>query len=144
MKRILIINGPNLQLLGKREPDIYGKETLEGIVATVVKRGEELGARVDSFQCNTEDVIATKIGEAIGAYDGIIINPAAYTHTSIVIRDAIAATGIPTIEVHLSNVFKREDFRHVSMTAPVCVGQIAGLGGYGYVLALEALMGMQR
>ena len=140
MKKILIINGPNLQLLGKREPDIYGNETLDTIVAAVVKRGQELGVQVDCFQSNTEDAIASTIGSAIGKYNGIIINPAAYTHTSIVIRDAIAATGIPTIEVHLSNIFKREEFRHTSMTAPVCVGQITGLGGFGYVLALEALI----
>jgi len=140
VKRILIVNGPNLQLLGKREPGIYGAETLDAVIAAAVERGREMGVHVDAVQSNTEDVIATKLGDAIGVYDGIIINPAAYTHTSIVIRDAIAATGLPTVEVHLSNIFKREEFRHTSMTAPVCIGQITGLGGFGYVLALEALV----
>ena len=129
MKKILIINGPNLQLLGKREPGIYGRGTLEDIVAAVAERGRELGAQVDSFQSNTED--------AIGKYDSIIINPAAYTHTSIVIRDAIAATGIPTIEVHLSDPDTREDFRRISFIRAACFASIKGRGFNSYLDALR-------
>ncbi len=137
--KILVLNGPNLHLLGTREPDVYGLETLDGILARVEARARELDATVESFQSNEEGALVTRIGNSRGHYDGLIVNPAAYTHTSVALRDAIAACGLPCIEVHLSNPLAREDFRHVSLTAPVCTGQISGLGGYGYVLALEAL-----
>lgn len=140
MKKFLIVNGPNLQLLGKREPAIYGSDTLEAILARVKARAEKLGVVIETFQSNVEGELVTAIGNAMGRMDGIIINPAAYTHTSVAVRDAIAATGLPVIEVHLSNVHKRESFRQVSLTAGVCLGQIMGFGGFGYELALEALV----
>lgn len=137
--KILVLNGPNLHLLGNREPDVYGDTGLDRIMERVVARGKTLGVEVDAFQSNEEGVLVTRIGESMGRYDGLIINPAAYTHTSVALRDAIRASGLPCIEVHLSNTLAREPFRHVSLTAPVCVGQITGLGGQGYILALEAL-----
>jgi 3-dehydroquinate dehydratase-2 len=139
--KILVLNGPNLKLLGKREPSIYGRITLDDILADVVKRGKELGAQVDVFQSNDEGALVTKIGDAMGRYDGMIINPAAYTHTSVALRDAIQAVKIPCVEVHLSNIHAREDFRHKSLTAGVCVGQISGFGGNSYILGLEAVVG---
>lgn len=138
--KILIVNGPNLGLLGRREPSVYGHETLDAIVAAVVLRARELGAEGEAFQSDSEGALVARIGAALGVFDGIVINPAAYTHTSVALRDALAATGLPVVEVHLSNVYKREEFRHKSLTAPVCLGQIAGFGGYGYVLAVEALV----
>jgi 3-dehydroquinate dehydratase-2 len=138
--KILIVNGPNLGLLGRREPDVYGRDTLESIVAAALLRAKELGADGEAFQSDGEGALVARIGSAMGTYHGIIINPAAYTHTSVAIRDAIAATGLPAVEVHLSNVYKREEFRHKSLTAPVCIGQITGFGGFGYVLAVEALV----
>ncbi len=136
---ILVLNGPNLHLLGNREPDIYGDAGLDRIMERVVAHGKKLGVEVDAFQSNEEGVLVTRIGESEGRYDGLIVNPAAYTHTSVALRDAIRACGLPCIEVHLSNTLAREPFRHVSLTAPVCIGQITGLGGHGYVLALDAL-----
>ena len=141
MKKILLINGPNLQLLGVREPDIYGRATLPEIVAALRRRAGELGAELTDFQSNSEGAIVDRIGEALtDGTDGIIINPAAYTHTSIAIRDALAAVRIPAVEVHLSNIVSREEFRNRSMTAPVCRGIIAGFGAEGYFLALSALL----
>ena len=138
--KILLINGPNLQLLGMREPGIYGGDTLTEIVGRVRSLGTELGAEVVDFQSNHEGDIVDRIGNAkTDGFDGIIINPAAYTHTSVVIRDAIAAVALPAVEVHISNVNSREDFRHVSYTAPVCIGVIAGFGVNSYLLALRAL-----
>ena len=138
--KILLINGPNLQLLGMREPGIYGGDTLTEIVGLVRSLGTELGAEVVDFQSNHEGDIVDRIGNAkTDGFDGIIINPAAYTHTSVVIRDAIAAVALPAVEVHISNVNSREDFRHVSYTAPVCIGVIAGFGANSYLLALRAL-----
>lgn len=139
--KVLVVNGPNLALLGTREPGVYGTETLDGILARVKEAAARLGAQVDAFQSDVEGELVHAVGAARGVYDGIIINPAAYTHTSVAIRDAIAASGLPTIEVHLSNVHKREVFRHESLTVPVCVGQVMGFGGTGYVLALEGLVG---
>ncbi len=139
---ILVIHGPNLDLLGKREPGIYGNQTLPDIDASLRVRARELGGLVDIFQSPHEGEIVERIGEALGQYDGIIINPAGYTHTSIAIRDAIAAVGIPTIEVHLSNIHAREEFRKHSFIAPVCIGQISGFGPKSYFLALNALVGI--
>jgi 3-dehydroquinate dehydratase-2 len=139
--KVLIVNGPNLALLGTREPGIYGMETLAGIVARVKEHAQKADVQVDSFQSDVEGELVHAIGAARGVYDGIIINPAAYTHTSVAIRDAIAASGLPAVEVHLSNVHKREAFRHESLTVQVCVGQVMGFGGAGYVLALEGLLG---
>lgn len=139
--KITVINGPNLNLLGKREPGIYGATTLADINENLVKVAETLGVTLEFFQSNHEGSIVDAIQQTMGNCDGIIINPAAYTHTSVAIRDAIAAVGIPTVEVHLSNVYSREEFRHKSLTAPVVLGQIAGFGAAGYELALIGLVG---
>ena len=139
MKKILLLNGPNLALLGTREPEIYGRTTLADIVAQVVEAAREKGIAVDAFQSDVEGELVAAIGRARGAYDGIILNPAAYTHTSVALHDAIKASGVPTVEVHLSNVYAREGYRHESLTAGVCAGQICGFGPAGYLLALEAL-----
>jgi len=138
--KIIVINGPNLNLLGQREPDVYGVETLADIENLLLQAAGKLDVAVDTFQSNEEGVLVTEIGNAMGTYDGIIINPAAYTHTSVALRDAIKACGVPTVEVHISNTHSREEFRHKSLTAPVCVGQIMGFGGKGYVLALIGLV----
>ena len=138
--KILVLNGPNLNLLGRREPGIYGREDLEAIIERVRARAGELGVEVDAAQSNDEGALVSTIGEAPGRYDGIIFNPAAYTHTSVALRDALLAAGVPCVEVHLSNTHAREEFRHRSLTAAACVGQIMGFGGQGYVLALEALV----
>lgn len=140
VKKILVLNGPNLNLLGLREPGIYGSETLDGINAALLSLAGELSCEVDFLQSNSEGALVDAIQQSSGRVDGIIINPAAYTHTSVAIRDAIAAVGLPVIEVHLSNVYKREEFRHKSLIAPVAVGQIAGLGADGYLLALRGMV----
>ena len=138
--KILLLNGPNLQLLGSREPDIYGKTTLATIVADVTALGEKLGIEVEAFQSNSEGELVTVIGNAgVNGFSGIIINPAAYTHTSVAIRDAISAVALPAVEVHLSNINSRESFRHESLTAPVCIGSVAGFGAFSYQMALLAL-----
>ncbi|MCR5261494.1 MAG: type II 3-dehydroquinate dehydratase [Candidatus Gastranaerophilales bacterium] len=137
--KILCINGPNLNLLGTREPDKYGTATLYDIEKQLMKEAAKLRIVVDVVQSNVEGEIVTTIQEAMGKYDGIIINPAAYTHTSIAIRDAILAVQIPTVEIHLSNVHAREEFRRFSYTAPVCIGQITGFGKFGYTMALQAI-----
>jgi 3-dehydroquinate dehydratase-2 len=137
MKKVLIINGPNLNLLGTREPEIYGKTTLKDIETELKNKAEKLNVEIECFQSNHEGEIVDKICGAKGKFDAVIINPAAYTHTSVAIRDAFAAVDIPAIEVHISNVYSREEFRHNSLIAPVVVGQIAGLGIQGYLLALE-------
>jgi len=136
--KILFLNGPNLNLLGKREPDVYGHATLADIEAQVRKRAKDLGVEVDFRQSNVEGELVDWIQEAKGTFDVIVLNAAAYTHTSIALRDAIAAVGIPTIEIHLSNVHAREKFRQKSLIAPVCCGQITGFGQKSYILALEA------
>jgi 3-dehydroquinate dehydratase-2 len=135
---VLILHGPNLNLLGTREPEIYGKTTLREINQRLVGLGRELGVKVETFQSNGEGAIVDRIQEARGRIDVLIINPAAYTHTSIAIRDAIAALDAPVIEVHLSNVYKREPFRHHSTIADVAEGRIMGFGVESYVLALRA------
>ena len=138
--KILLVNGPNLKLLGTREPSVYGHETLEQIVTHVKAAAAAKGVTLDAVQSDVEGELVRAIGAALGAADGLIVNPAAYTHTSVAIRDAIAATGLPCVEVHLSNIYRREDFRHQSLTAPACLGVISGLGALGYELALEALV----
>jgi 3-dehydroquinate dehydratase-2 len=142
--KILLVNGPNLKLLGTREPSIYGTETLDQIVEKTTQYAASKNVQVDAFQSDIEGDIVHAIGGARGVYAGIIINPAAYTHTSVAIRDAIAACGLPVVEVHLSNTHKREAFRHTSLTAPVCVGQIMGFGAVGYVLAVDALLSVVK
>jgi len=139
--KILVINGPNLNLLGKREPGIYGSQTLELINSTLSEYASGLGVALSFFQSNSEGEIVDAIQGAAEEYAGIIINPAAYTHTSVAIRDAISAVAIPAVEVHLSNVYSREEFRHKSLIAPVVLGQIAGFGPLGYKLALKGLIG---
>ncbi len=135
---ILFLNGPNLNLLGQREPEIYGHTTLADIEATVRERGAELKVQIEFRQSNLEGELVNWIQQAKGKFDVIVINAAAYTHTSIALRDAIAAGGVPTIEIHLSNVHAREEFRHKSLIAPVCRGQITGFGQKSYILGLEA------
>ncbi len=139
---VLVIHGPNLNMLGKREPEIYGPATLDEINANLKKLGERLGLVVETFQSNYEGAMVEKIQEAGNLCKGIIINPAAYTHTSIAIRDALLLTDMPVIEIHLSNIYKRETFRHKSMIADIVTAQIAGFGAGGYIMALEALAGM--
>lgn len=144
MKKILIINGPNLNMLGVREPGVYGTENLETLYEKIRKKAELLKCSVEFFQSNSEGAIIDAIHSAFGRCDGIVINPGAYTHYSYAVRDAVASVNIPTVEVHISNVHKREEFRHKSVTAPVCVGQICGLGTNGYLYALEELVNGQK
>ncbi len=136
--KILFLNGPNLNLLGQREPEVYGRETLADIEAAVRERARQLKANIDFRQSNVEGELVDWIQQAKGKFDVIVLNAAAYTHTSIALRDAIAAVGVPTIEIHLSNVHAREKFRQKSLIAPVCCGQIAGFGINSYILATEA------
>jgi 3-dehydroquinate dehydratase-2 len=140
MKKVLVIHGPNLGLLGERETDVYGKTTLEEINQMIKVRAGQLGLNVDIFQSDHEGEIVAKIGKlAKEGFHFLIINPAAYTHTSVAIRDAVSAVKIPAIEVHLSNIHAREEFRQRSYVAPVAVGQISGFGPNSYVLAIEAV-----
>ncbi len=140
MPRILVIHGPNLNLLGKREPEIYGKVSLTQINKALKELAKEKNIEIDIVQTNHEGEIVELIGKARRHFDGIVINPAAYTHTSIAIRDAIQATKIPTVEVHISNIYAREDFRHTSLIAPVVKGQVTGFGLHSYLLGLEAIL----
>ncbi len=139
--KILIINGPNLNFLGKREPDIYGSNTLEDINAVLEKEAAILSKdlQLDFFQSNSEGEIVSKIQDAFEKYNGIIINPAAYTHTSVAIRDALLSTGITTVEVHISNIYKREEFRHKSYVSGVSIGVVSGFGINSYVLGLRGI-----
>ena len=137
--KILVLNGPNLNLLGVREPAHYGTQSLADIEKMLRAEAATLGVELDFAQSNEEGVLVTNIQQAMGVYDGIILNAAAYTHTSIAIRDAISAVKVPTVEVHLSNVHAREEFRHTSMIAGVCVGSICGFGADSYQLALHGL-----
>jgi 3-dehydroquinate dehydratase-2 len=136
--KILFLNGPNLNLLGQREPEVYGRTTLADIEAKVRERAAQLKAGIDFRQSNLEGELVDWIQQAKEKFDVIVINAAAYTHTSIALRDAIVAVGVPTIEIHLSNIHAREEFRHKSLIAPVCWGQITGFGQKSYILALEA------
>lgn len=138
--KFLVINGPNLNMLGTREPEKYGTTTLADIEKEITAHAKEKGVGVDFYQSNIEGEIVTAIQKAKGIYDGIVINPAAYTHTSVALRDAILAIELPTVEIHLSNIHTREEFRHHSYTAPVCVGQITGFGKFGYIMALDAII----
>jgi 3-dehydroquinate dehydratase-2 len=138
--KILVLHGPNLNLLGVREPDIYGRVGMEEIDKELAVRAKDLGFELRCLQSNHEGVLIDAIHEAIGWADGIIINPGAFTHTSLALRDAIASIGIPTVEVHLSNIYAREEFRRRSVIAGVCVGQISGFGANSYYLGLAAMI----
>ncbi len=138
-KKILVIHGPNLNMLGRREPATYGAMTLSEINQMLVDHGRSKDLSIDFFQSNHEGELVEKIQQCCDLYDGMIINPAAYTHTSIAIRDALLLIDIPVIEIHLSNIFGREPFRHKSLISDVVTGQITGLGPHGYILALDAL-----
>ncbi|MGB3300016.1 MAG: type II 3-dehydroquinate dehydratase [Phormidesmis sp.] len=140
MISILILNGPNLNLLGKREPGIYGAETLQKINDALLKKASDLGVSLTFFQSNHEGALVDEVQSALSRHQGILINAGAYTHTSVAIRDAIAAVAMPTVEVHLSNIYQREAFRHHSYIAPVAVGQISGFGSDSYRLGLEGLV----
>lgn len=139
MRRILVINGPNINMLGIREKSIYGRQDYDSLCDYISSAANRLGVDVELFQSNYEGDIVNAIQQAYGNFDGIVINPAAFTHYSIAILDALKAVNIPAIEVHISNIHQREEFRRHSATAPACIGQICGLGFAGYALALEAL-----
>lgn len=140
MTAILVLHGPNLNLLGAREPEVYGRLTLEEINARCIALGQELGVDVRCFQSNHEGALIDALHEARHWADGVVFNPGGYTHTSVALRDAIAAIGLPVVEVHLSNVYAREPFRHASLLSPVCRGKITGLGWRSYTLALRFLV----
>lgn len=137
---ILVLHGPNLNLLGQREPGIYGSVTLEGINHLLEEEGQRLQAKIFALQSNHEGVLVDTIHHALGEHQGILINAGAYTHTSVAIRDALAAVALPTVEVHLSNIYQRETFRHHSYIAPIAIGQISGFGAESYRLGLQALV----
>ena len=138
--KILFLNGPNLNLLGTREPDKYGTQTLKDIEVYIKEEAKKLNIEIEFYQSNIEGELVNKIQEAKNIYDGIVMNPAAYTHTSVAIRDAIFAVSIPTVEIHISNIHTREEFRKTSLTAPACVGQITGFGINSYKLGLIAIL----
>jgi 3-dehydroquinate dehydratase-2 len=139
--KLRIINGPNLNLLGTREPGVYGSQTLADIMKLAQEHGEKQGVVVDWVQSNEEGGLVSAIQESRGSVDGLVLNPGAYTHTSLAIRDALQGVAIPCVEVHLSNIHAREGFRHVSMTAAACVGQICGFGPQSYLLGIDAVAG---
>ena len=141
-KKVLVIHGPNLNLLGQREPEIYGRQSLDEINAGLLSLGEKLGLEIETFQSNHEGDIVDRIQMAVGSCDGILINPAAYTHTSIAIRDALSLLDIPVVEIHLSNIYKREPFRHKSIVADIAAARISGFGAQGYLLGLQGLVNL--
>jgi len=138
--RVLLVNGPNLNTLGRREPEVYGTDTLPDVVARVEKRASEIGASIAAFQSNHEGAIIDFIQEQQDGADGLIINPGSLGHTSYALRDCIAGSGLPTVEVHISNIHARERFRHRSVIAAVCKGMVTGLGWRGYLYALDAVV----
>ena len=138
--RVLVLHGPNLNLLGIREPQVYGAFSLDEIDKKILQWAKKEGIEVETRQSNSEGELVGWIQEAIGRYQGIVINPAAYTHTSVALRDAIVSTNIPTVEVHLSNIYQRESFRHQSYIAGVAIGQISGFGAESYLLGLQAIV----
>ena len=144
MKSVLVIHGPNMQLLGRRKTSVYGKLTLAAINQRLQKEAARLKVKITPFQSNVEGEIVNAIGKAPGKYAGILINPAAYTHTSVAIRDALEGAALPAVEVHMSNVHAREEFRHTSLVAPVVAGQIAGFGPDSYTLGLQALASLLK
>ncbi|MHB0975682.1 MAG: type II 3-dehydroquinate dehydratase [Candidatus Aquicultorales bacterium] len=144
MKKVLVIHGPNLNLLGEREASIYGTETLDAINERIRALASQHQVEVDIFQSNHEGAIVDRLHDARGKYDAVIINPGALTHYSIAVRDAVVATDLPVVEVHLSNIYRREEFRKESVTAPVVVGQISGFGPDSYLLALQAVVMMMK
>jgi len=144
MKTLLILHGPNINLLGTREPEVYGALTLTEINKRLIQAGEKLGVGVRTFQSNSEGDLIDALHDAREWAKGVVFNPGAYTHTSIALRDAISAIEIPVVEVHLSNVYAREEFRHKSLLAPVCMGKITGFGWQSYLLGLQALVEMSK
>ncbi len=138
--RILVLHGPNLNLLGQREPEVYGRTTLAEIDAALASQAEALGASLESFQSNHEGALIDRIHAGMGQVDGIVINPGGFTHTSVALRDALVGSAIPFVEVHLSNVHAREEFRRRSLVSDVAIGQVCGLGAIGYELALRGLL----
>jgi 3-dehydroquinate dehydratase II len=138
--RILVVSGPNLNLLGSREPDVYGHATLAQIEADLQRRAAAVGATVTTFQSNVEGELVTRLQQARGEVDGLLVNFGGYTHTSVALRDALLAVGLPAVEVHLSNLHRRETFRRRSLTAAACVGVVMGFGANSYVVGLEALL----
>ena len=138
--KILLINGANLNMLGSREPEKYGHTTLSDIEQAVIEKGNSLGAEIDTWQSNHEGEIVDKIQSAKGIYDGILINAGGYTHTSVVIRDAISSVQIPTVEIHMTNIHAREEFRHTSLLSAVCIAQVVGFKELSYTLAVEGLV----
>ncbi|MEJ8553637.1 type II 3-dehydroquinate dehydratase [Tepidibacter sp. Z1-5] len=144
MKNILILNGPNLNLIGKRETDIYGNDTIQDLHKLILEESKDMNIRVEFFQSNHEGEIIDKIQSSINTYDGIVINPGAYTHYSYAIYDAIKSVDKPFVEVHISNIHKREEFRQKSVTAKACIGQITGFGFYSYILGLYSIINYIR
>ncbi|MEM8606255.1 MAG: type II 3-dehydroquinate dehydratase [Myxococcota bacterium] len=139
-KRVLVLNGPNLNLLGTREPDVYGSTTLQDIEQALQSLGQQLGATVDCRQSNVEGQLIDWLHEGRDTFDGVVINPGGLTHTSVSLRDGISASGLPTVEVHISNTAARESFRHKSLVAAVCIGSVIGFGKHSYTLGLRALI----